>query len=246
MWLSSGQISEMFGMMGNWKLIGNIMNKDYWHNRWEENNLGFNQSQPNPGMVRYFERLDLEPGGRVFVPLCGKSIDMLWLLQQGYQVIACELDPIACEAFFQENQLEYTTKQLENFTVFSGNNITLFQGDFFQLNKKLLGAIDAIYDRAALVALPESMRIDYSKNIIELSETNTQMLLITMGYDQHTMAGPPFSVIPEEVKKLYQKNFEIEILSDKKLDEVPEHFQPKGLEAAWEYIFKIDNTLPPL
>ncbi len=216
------------------------MDKRYWQQRWEANEIGFNQSQPNQLMQRYFSRLNLKSGARVFVPLCGKSIDMLWLAVQGYRVIGVELSQYACQAFFTENEISFKIIEVSDFVIYAGDNITLFAGDFFKLDKSLLEKIDAVYDRAALIALPPAVRPLYAVQLTQLLEPEAAVFLITTAYDQNEMQGPPFSVDQAEVDLLFQKSFTIDKFYSKPMREISPHLKAKGLMYATEegYLLK--------
>lgn len=212
------------------------MDKDYWYQKWQSKNIGFNQLQPNELMQSYFSSLKLMPGCHVFVPLCGQSIDMLWLAEQGYQVIGVELSPIACSAFFKENKIPVEVTETKNFSLYTSEKITIFCGDFFKLDRASLDKIDAIYDRAALVALPKDARKSYSEHLIELITPAAPMFLITTVYNQSEMNGPPFSVDESEVIELYSAHFDIKKLYDKQF-EVPANLQAKGLTQAKDQVY---------
>ncbi len=213
------------------------MEEDFWHQKWESNTIGFNQSQPNQLMQRYFPTLHLKPGDRVFVPLCGKSIDMLWLAGQGYKVLGVELSQLACKAFFQENKLPVKITETDHFVLYSSHEITLISGDFFKLDKNVLGKIDAIYDRAALIALSEEMRQLYSAHLAKLADPETEIFLITTCYEETEMQGPPFSVDANEVKTLFSPYFDIKQLYSKSISEIPTHLHTKGLLQATEEVY---------
>lgn len=218
------------------------MTPEYWQERWHTNNIKFNQEQANELLTAYFQALTLEPGKRVFVPLCGKSIDMLWLLQQDYQVIGVELSDLACKAFFDEHKMSVNISTNKDFTIFQGEQITLLAGDFFKLQKALLGHVDAVFDRAALIALPTALRQRYAAHLSDLLEPNTQMLLITITYDQSSMQGPPFSVDEPEVADLYSRQFLIETLYNKPYSKIPPHLHAKGLAQANDLVFQLKKT----
>lgn len=220
------------------------MEKQYWQQRWEGNEIGFNQSQPNALMQRYFPKLDLKPGDCVFVPLCGKSIDMIWLAGQGYQVIGVELSEQACKAFFHENKIRFKITEMNDFTVYKSDQITLFSGDFFKLDENQLEKIDAVYDRAALIALPQELRKLYSEQLAKLLETGTKILLITTSYDQREMQAPPFSVNEIEVNELFKNNFDVTQVYSKSLKDIPEHLKAKGLKHAIEQVYSLLKKKP--
>lgn len=193
------------------------MNPEFWHNRWQEKRIGFNQSEVNPLLKKYWSELNLPIGSRVFVPLCGKSIDMVWLLSQGYDVIGVELVESAVQEFFAEQNIEPTVHQhLENPTIkcyqgkleHNGRTITLWVADIFALTAKDIGNINAVYDKAALIALPTDMRLKYSERICKISD-NAPQLLITLNYVQSKKDGPPFSISHEQVQQYYSDDYEI-------------------------------------
>jgi thiopurine S-methyltransferase len=178
------------------------MEADFWHQKWKTKEIGFHQSKANPLLVKFFKALSLEHGTRIFVPLCGKTLDIAWLLSNGYQVVGSELSEIAIQELFLELAIKPEITIAENFKQYSGPNIDIFVGDFFNLSTALLGHVDAIYDRAALIALPESMRQQYTSHLIFLTEKAPQ-LLICLQYDQTLLVGPPFSIDSNEVNRYY-------------------------------------------
>lgn len=207
------------------------MDKEYWYKQWQSNNIGFDQEEPNKLMKHFFPSLQLNAGSRIFVPLCGKSVDMLWLAEQGYKIIGVELSPLACDTFFKEYQIPVTLTQTEDFVVYHSEGIDLFCGDFFKLNSTILGSVDAVYDRAALIALPQDMRRSYAAHLMQLLQAESPILLITAAYDQEQMPGPPFSVDKNEVVALYNEYFNINQVYHKPF-EPPIHLQEKGLAQA--------------
>ena len=195
------------------------MNPEFWHKRWQEKRIGFNQSAVNPLLTEYIDHLDLAVGSRIFVPLCGKSIDMVWLAAQGYDVVGVELVETAVQAFFAEQNIQPIVSQhVENPDIkyYQGQlvdgdeqrTITLWAADIFALTSTDLGTIDAIYDKAALIALPADMRPDYSEQIRKVSD-NAPQLLITLNYDQSKKDGPPFSINHEQVQQYYGSHYQI-------------------------------------
>ncbi len=184
------------------------MDTHFWLQRWEENDIAFHQSEANPPLVNYFNELSLAKGDRVFVPLCGKTLDIAWLLSNGYHVAGAELSKKAIEQLFIALGVEPTISNLGEINHYSANNLDIFVGDIFALSSNMLGPVDAIYDRAALVALPSAMRNRYTAHLIEITETAPQ-LLICYEYDQNLMEGPPFSVSNEEVKQHYSDRYDL-------------------------------------
>lgn len=215
------------------------MHHDFWHQRWQTNQIGFHSLDINPYLQRFWPNLAIPSGRRVFVPLCGKSNDLLWLLAQGYHVVGVELSPMAVSAFFSENQLQPTVRQQGRFTISEVDNLQIWCGDFFALNSADLGCIDAVYDRAALVALPPDMRIDYVAHLASLLEPEQSILLVTFDYLQQEMAGPPFSVPEDEVDRLYQHWCTIECLASENTLQREQHFQQRGLSNLHECVYRL-------
>jgi thiopurine S-methyltransferase len=189
-----------------------MMDKSFWHQRWEKTEIGFHESKPNPLLVKYFHELSLAKGRRIFVPLCGKTLDIAWLLSEGYRVAGAELSQIAIEQLFMELGMQPTISGVGDIEQWSAHNLDIFVGDIFALSKQILGPVDAVYDRAALVALPEDMRKRYSAHLTELTQRAPQ-LLICYEYDQRVMDGPPFSVSHEEVHRHYAGKYDVALIA---------------------------------
>lgn len=188
------------------------MDADFWHEKWASKDIAFHNSDAHPLLVAYMDALELAPGGRVFIPLCGKSRDIAWLRSQGLSVAAVELSRIAVEELFAELGLEPQVETLGSLRHYSGGEgLDIYQGDIFDLCAAQLGCVDAVYDRAALVALPEAMRQRYSHHVRELGAGAPQ-LLIVYDYLQSAMAGPPFAIGDAEVAEHYSDSHTLQLL----------------------------------
>ena len=220
------------------------MKKEYWLNRWERQDIGFHQSEINPYLREYWQRLQLSPANTVLVPLCGKSRDMLWLRQQGHAVLGIELSVIAAQAFFTENALESHCSSDDRFMRLTATGMQVLCGDFFNLSMEDTAAVSAVYDRAALVALPPDMRWRYVNHLLRILPPNTQILLITFDYPQHEMAGPPFAVSLDEVAALYRSGAEITLLSQHDVLAQTPRFQERGLSRLEEYVILLKTCSP--
>jgi len=176
----------------------------FWHNRWQDNLIPFHKARVNDYLERYYERLGLAKGDRVLVPLCGKSIDMVWLRDRGCAVTGVELSAIAVRDFFSEQGIAASESEDGDFLVVEGEGISLLSGDFFALGSERTADIGAVYDRAALIALPEEMRARYVDHLLSLLAPQVPMLLLTFEYPAHEIDGPPFSVNEEQVRALYE------------------------------------------
>lgn len=168
----------------------------------------FHQIAVNPLLTRYWHSQKLARGSRVLVPLCGKSLDMLWLAQQGHQVVGVELSPIAVKAFFAENDLKATKRRNGHFTCWRSGAISIWCGDFFSLKKGRLGRIDSVFDRAALTALPEKLRRRYVTQLRALIEKKAGLFLLSVE-DVAKASGQPPIRIDHEIAALYAEHFEI-------------------------------------
>ena len=191
------------------------MNPEFWQSRWQQGRIGFHKPEANPLLIKYFNEMNLPAGSCVLVPLCGKSIDMVWLAAQGYDVVGVELVESAVQEFFAEQSISPTVHQhADNSTIkyyqgqLANQTITLWVADIFALTAEDIGDIDAVYDRAALIALPEDMRPQYSEQIRKMSDLATQ-LLITLNYDQSQKDGPPFSVNKTQIQQYYGNYYQI-------------------------------------
>jgi thiopurine S-methyltransferase len=190
------------------------MDPKFWHTRWQKNEIGFHEPKPNPMLVAHLGRLGLRKGARVFVPLCGKTLDIGWLLSKDFRVAGAELSELAVTQLFAQLNLQpkISTSKSSGEKHYSAKNIDIFVGDIFKLTPKRLGPIDAIYDRAALVALPDNLRKRYTAHLQRLTNHAPQ-LLISFEYDQSAHAGPPFSISNTELVQHYSKACEIILLA---------------------------------
>ncbi|WP_295798322.1 thiopurine S-methyltransferase [uncultured Microbulbifer sp.] len=184
------------------------MEKAFWLEKWQKNEIGFHNTKAHPLLVRYFDHLCLNTGSRLFLPLCGKTLDIAWLLSRGFRVAGAELSELAVVQLFEALGVKPEILPQGELTRYSSDGIDIFVGDIFQLQPEALGPIDAIYDRAALVALPEDMRRQYSAHLQALTAIAPQ-LLITFDYDQAVMPGPPFCVSDDEVTQHYGSEYRL-------------------------------------
>ena len=184
------------------------MEPEFWHQRWRENRIGFHQSAPNAMLVKHVGALDLPDGARIFLPLCGKTRDIGWLLSRGVRVAGVELSRVAIDQVFQDLGLSPDITELAGITRFSAANLDLLVGDFFALSADQLGPVDASYDRAALVALPQEMRPRYASHMARITARAPQ-LLICFEYDKSIMPGPPFSVGADELARIYGPHYKL-------------------------------------
>lgn len=184
------------------------MDPTFWHERWTLNRIGFHEGKPNAFLLDHLPRLALAPGARIFVPLCGKTRDIAFLLAQGLHVAGAELSQLAVSQLFAEMEVEPAVTPQGPLTRYAAPGLDIWCGDIFDLSRETLGPVDAVYDRAALVALPPDMRARYGAHLADLTARAPQLLL-SFEYDQAAMDGPPFSVSEEEIRALYGADYDI-------------------------------------
>jgi thiopurine S-methyltransferase len=184
---------------------------ELWQQCWRDRDTDFHQTSVNHHLIRFWPGLDLPRGARIFVPLCGKSLDLLWLASQGHPVVGVELSPLAIRAFFKESRIQPSRRKDGRFTRWQGGDIEILCGDFFDLSADDLGPIAAVFDRAALTALPEDLRVAYLRQLRRIVPAACQiMLLTTEEPEDGENREQPFA-IAEEISSLYGLSFDIEL-----------------------------------
>lgn len=216
------------------------MDPEFWHQRWASNQIGFHEDQVNAYLARHYADLGLTPGQTVFVPLCGKSMDLRWLADQGAHVLGVELSPIAVESFFAEQELTAQTRKEGAFAVWESGPIRVLCGDYFALAPAQLAGVHAVYDRAALIALPPERRAHYVAHLDRLLPGARRTLLVTVEYFQEEMHGPPFSVPEREVRALFA-GAQIERLGAQDVLADTPRFRDKGLTRLLECAYRIEH-----
>lgn len=207
------------------------MDAEFWHERWDKGQTAFHEGRPNRLLVKHFAALGLEEGARVFLPLCGKTIDIHWLRDRGFHIVGIDLSPLAIRQLFADLGLEPDVTDAGELTRYGAPGIEIFVGDIFALTAERLGPVDAVYDRAALVALPAEMRDRYAAHLADVTCAQRQLLL-SFDYDQRLFDGPPFSVDAAEIERVHGARYRAELLEQGRI--------PGGLkrrdavdEAAW-------------
>lgn len=214
------------------------MEPKFWLERWEGNQIGFHQAEHNPHLVEYWQTLEVSEGAKVFVPLCGKSLDMRWLESRGHSVVGVELSQLAVEDYF-EGADNVEKDRVDSFVSYRCNQMQIYQGDFFDLTDSLLEDVDAVFDRAALIALPPEMRARYVEHMLGIVPVGCRILLITLEYDQARVSGPPHAVLRDEVEGLFRPRCDIDYVDSILTSELPPKFQQGGVGEASESIYVI-------
>lgn len=217
------------------------MQAEFWHKRWADNQIGFHQGRVNSYLQQFWPTLGLAPGSKVLVPLCGKSLDMVWLAGQGFRVLGVELSQKAVEEFFREQQLEPEISQQGAFTRYKSDEVELWCGDIFALGAADVAGCTGFYDRAALIALPPEMRKRYCEHLTRLLPGHCKGLLITLDYDQSAMAGPPFAVPDEEVQALLAGDWQVATLESQDVLSEGKKFLEAGVSRLDERAYRVQR-----
>ncbi|RON32891.1 thiopurine S-methyltransferase [Pseudomonas frederiksbergensis] len=217
------------------------MQPEFWHKRWASNQIGFHLPEVNPHLQRFWPALCLEEGARVLVPLCGKSLDLLWLAHKGHEVLGIELSEKAVEDFFAEHQFDPDISEQGPFKVYRAGSIELWCGDFFELTAGDVADCSGLYDRAALIALPPEMRAQYAAHLIRILPKDSLGLLITLDYDQAQMDGPPFAVLDDEVQRLFGDVWALKILEDQDVLGESWKFLEAGVTRLEERVYRVSS-----
>lgn len=207
------------------------MEISYWQSRWRNDKTGWHMDKVYPLLKKYWPELNIKPNAAVLVPLCGKTLDIDWLAEKGHRVVGVDVSEKAIQTIINRNNLDVPRSTKGSFSVYRTQNIKLWCGDFMKLRKSWIPAIDIVYDKAALIALPPDQRTAYTQHIQALAQPHTQMLLNCFEYDQQEMSGPPFSVDEDELRRLYGSQFTITLLYSRSILDEMVRFQQRGLRS---------------
>lgn len=210
------------------------MEPEFWIKRWQTGDIGFHRDEVHPALQEFWPHVAATHEEEVFVPLCGKSLDMKWLAARGHNVVGVELSELAVDAFFANEGLSPHVRSEGAFTVKSAGRYELWCGDLFELPKDAVPGIATFYDRASLIALPPHMRSRYAQRLEEMMTAGARGLLISLEYDQSEMDGPPFSVTGEEIALLFKDGFSIEVLSRREALAANPNLAKRGLTGLFE------------
>ena len=215
------------------------MQPEFWRSRWLKGQTGFHRSDVHHDLQMHWNSLGVAPTSAVFVPLCGKSLDLLWLSDRGHRVVGVELSSIALQSFCMENGIPARRQILDNFDLYEAPDLGLFCGDFFDLTAARVGRVGAAYDRAALISWSEDLRAPYVSHMAELMPPGSETLLVTMEYPQAQKAGPPFSIPRAEVDWLYADRFAIRELSRRDILASETRLRAQGITELFEVCYRL-------
>ncbi len=218
------------------------MNKDFWQARWAEGRIGFHLPMVNPNLVEHKARLLSETtSGTVLVPLCGKTLDLIFLKETGLRIIGIEIVEQAIIEFFQESKLDFIIEESSDFKVYKSQNLEFWHGDIFDLEKLDL-KIDFIFDRASIVALEQSLRDRYAGLMNSITSEGCRKLLLSFDYNQNDMSGPPFSVPETAIRKYYEGHWLIEKFQSTDIISKAERFAERGLKSFIEEVYLLERN----
>lgn len=215
------------------------MQADFWLDRWRNAQIGFHQSATDKRLQAYWPSLKLPASSRIFVPLCGKSLDLLWLKTEGHSVAGIELSSIALESFCMEHGIPARRRALADFDIYEDERLALMRGDYFKLTRSLLGGVSAVYDRAALISWAPPLRSAYVNHLTSLTRAGTQTLLITVEYPEAQMSGPPFPLDRKAIDALYGEHHAIELLGTHDILDLEPRLRARGLTELREVAYKL-------
>jgi thiopurine S-methyltransferase len=216
------------------------MDTEFWLEKWESREIGFHRAAVNQQLERHWPSLAIDPARAVLVPLCGKSLDLVYLRRLGHPVVGVELSPLAVREFFEEQGLQPESRALGNgLRAYEAEGICLIQGDFFALRREDLPEIGGVYDRAALIAMPPETQPRYAEQLLALLPARAAMLLITLEYDGGEMQGPPFSTPAEQVRRLYGGRCTVEAIES--VDALADNpgLRARGVTALTETVWRL-------
>ncbi len=217
------------------------MTPQFWTDRWQKNDIGFHQKSVHDVLQKYWAELGVLPGASVLVPLSGKSLDMVWLAERGLEIFGIELSQLAVDAFFEERGLVPAAVEQLSGQLKMGGPYMIWCGDFFAVPPSATAHVSAVYDRAALVALPPDMRAAYARHLMTLTPPGTRMLLIGLDYDSTLMTGPPFPVPRSEVETLFDPYASVRLLEEREVIATHPHFKAKGVTSLRESAYTLER-----
>jgi thiopurine S-methyltransferase len=218
------------------------MEPTFWHQRWAEGSTGWHQAEVDRLLQKHWAGLALAPDTRVLVPLCGKSLDMRWLADRGHRVRGVELSPVACAEFVGERSDAATRRPHGAFESFQAGRIQLLCGDIFDLQAADLADVDAIYDRAALIALPAALRGRYAQSLYARLPAGCRGLLITLEFPAEQREGPPFTVSEDEIRRLLEPAWTVECLERRDILDAEPRFRAQGVTALSTAVYRLHRA----
>ncbi|WP_413284409.1 thiopurine S-methyltransferase [Vibrio sp. MA40-2] len=215
-----------------------MRDKEFWHHKWASNQIGFHLDDVNPLLIKFWEKVEPKTTDKVLLPLCGKSEDLIWLAQRHESVQGVEISDIAVRSFFSEHFYTPMVVKLDaSHELYQFDELSIYVGDFFT---SPIENVDIVYDRAALVALPEDMREEYVNRLKTVLNKGGRILLVTLDYVQAEMSGPPFSVAEVELRRLFSE-YKLTLLNRDDADDMHPKIAKSGLSRFAELVWLIED-----
>ncbi len=217
------------------------MDADYWKSRWQHGETGWHRGEVMPLLQKHWPALQARPSSEVLVPLSGKTLDMIWLADQGHRVLGIELSARGIEEFFAEQGLTDDVIDTPDGPLHRAGDIAILEADAFRVSEETLAGIRHVYDRAALIALPPDLRQLYVDTMYAHLPSGTTGLLITLEYPQQEKNGPPFSVHEDEVRRLFYPNWDATLLERRDILQQQPSFIAEGVSALQTAVYRLDK-----
>lgn len=215
------------------------MHADFWQQCWDQGQARFHLRCTNPNLPHYWPHELFAPGDTIFVPLCGKSVDLLWFAEQGWNVLAIELIETAVQAFFTENNLSYSCVQQGDFVEYVSGSIRVLCGDFFKLSAADLADCRGFYDRAALVSWQGEGQAQYASHLARILPAGCHGLMLVVDYEQEQMPGPPFAISTAAMQALLGHECSISQLGQRDILRYEPGFKARGVTRMDEHIYAV-------
>jgi len=215
------------------------MDLEFWKQAWRDGRTAFHQGQTSPHLVRHLPLLNINENDHVLLPLCGKSLDLLYLQDLNLKVTGIEISELAIEQFQAEHPREYKQTKKGNFTVYQNEKLEIWNGDFFEFHSDITSPIHYVFDRAAMVTLPFDLRKHYAEKLCEFLNLGAKILLVTFEYPQEKVPGPPFSVNKDEVELLY-KDFKVQEIYRETITAISPKFVEAGIQQVQNVCYLIE------
>ncbi|MCB0272149.1 MAG: hypothetical protein KDD46_03965 [Bdellovibrionales bacterium] len=215
--------------------ITNDVNLDYWKKRWLSGDIGWHQNEVHPLLVKYYDAYSLRNENHFFFPLCGKTLDVDWILQKGHQVTCVEISEIAIEEIAKRLHIHWQMRTENNFTVYQHDKLTIYKGDYFDCVNLDIPPIDVVFDRGAFVAIDPKKREKYANIYKKLHPK--KMFLVLYRYDLNASTSPPFAFEEGEIEKLLTSDFDIDKLEENEMLSQAPNMQNRQIYSFYQEVF---------
>ncbi|XP_013388873.1 probable thiopurine S-methyltransferase [Lingula anatina] len=190
---------------------------DGWIGAWERNSTRWHMPNVNCFLEEFLDVLLAgKKAAKILVPLCGKTIDMKWLADLGHTVIGVDGAEKAATEFFTEQNIAYKVEPCDaiqgTLCCSMDNKIRIYVGDFFKFNQDFEGQFDAIWDRASLVAIDESDRLQYVNILNSVLKPGCHCLIEAMDFIPSEKSGSPHAIPLECVRELFGNDYNVKLL----------------------------------